>query len=229
MKTLAPLMALLIILGLPQVIRAEAVPAATAAKAIQISDAHKANAALMREYSWHSRTEIVDQGRVKDLRLELINYGPGGQQQRTLLNDQGAQLPRGFIRRALAENERQKLEEYLTGLRTLLEQYELPTPGKVLDFINQATTTGPDAGGLVEMTARSVVAPGDTRSEWTDAHTQQTRKIQVTTTYQGDLVNLTATFKTLASGLTHVAFAEITVPAKQIGVQVQNFDYNRNN
>jgi hypothetical protein len=79
------------------------------------------------------------------------------------------------------------------------------------------------------MTARSVVAPGDTRSEWTDAHTQQTRKIQVTTTYQGDLVNLTATFKTLASGLTHVAFAEITVPAKQIGVQVQNFDYNRNN
>jgi len=42
-------------------------------------------------------------------------------------------------------------------------------------------------------------------------------------------VNLTATFKTLASGLNHVAFAEVSVPAKQLSVQVQNFDYNRNN
>jgi len=31
------------------------------------------------------------------------------------------------------------------------------------------------------------------------------------------------------SGLNHVAYAEVTVPAKQLSVQVQNFDYNRNN
>ncbi len=27
----------------------------------------------------------------------------------------------------------------------------------------------------------------------------------------------------------YVAYAEVTVPAKQLSVQVQNFDYNRNN
>ena len=47
--------------------------------------------------------------------------------------------------------------------------------------------------------------------------------------FQGDAVTLTATFKTLPGGLNHVAYAEVTVPAKQISVQVQNFDYNRNN
>ena len=43
----------------------------------------------------------------------------------------------------------------------------------------------------------------------------------------GDAVALTATFKTLASGLTHMDYAEVTVPGKQLSVQVQNYDYNR--
>jgi hypothetical protein len=50
----------------------------------------------------------------------------------------------------------------------------------------------------------------------------------VATVYEGDTVNVTATFKTLPSKLTYVAYAEATVPAKQMNVQVSNFDYNRN-
>lgn len=42
-------------------------------------------------------------------------------------------------------------------------------------------------------------------------------------------MTLRATFKTLPSELNHVAYAEVTVPAKQQSVQVQNFDYNCNN
>ncbi len=64
---------------------------------------------------------------------------------------------------------------------------------------------------------------------WTDARTRQTRKIQVATVFQGDVVNLTATFKTLASGLNHVDFGEVMVSAKQLSLQVQNFNYNKNN
>jgi hypothetical protein len=138
-------------------------------------------------------------------------------------------LPFGFIRRRIAEEERKKLEEYLIGLRNLLEQYTLPGPGPVQDFMSRSTATGPDASGLFEITGRSVVMPGDTFSLWVNPRTRHAQRAQVSTTFQGDPVNLTATFKTLASGLNHVAFAELTVPAKQLGVQVQNFDYNRNN
>jgi len=49
----------------------------------------------------------------------------------------------------------------------------------------------------------------------------------VNTFYQGDAVNLTATFKTLRSGPTHVNYAEVVVPGKQLNVQVHNFDYDR--
>jgi hypothetical protein len=227
MKTIPVLAAALVALGAPQAPFAQSKAEATAVKAVQITQARKANAALMRQYSWSSRTELIEQGAVKDTRIELVNYGPGGQLQRTLVNDQGARLPIGFLRRAIAENERKKMEEYLHGLRSLLEEYTLPTAGKVLDFMSAAQITGPDASGEVEMTGRGVVMPGDTFSVWSDARTRQTRKIQVATVYQGDVANLTATFATLPSKLTYVAYAEVTVPAKQLSVQVQNFNFNR--
>lgn len=204
-------------------------PPAPTNMAIRITESRKANAALMRQYSWTSRTEVIDKGQVKDLRLDTVTYGPDGQLERTIMNDQSAPLPFGFLRRKLAEHERQKVEQYLMGLRGLIEQYTLPTAGKVQEFMSGATATGPDANGLYEVTGRKVVVAGDTFSLWVEPVTRHARRVQAATMFQGDPVTLIATFKTLSTGLNHVAFAEAIVPAKQLSVQVQNFDYNRNN
>ena len=111
---------------------AQSVPPTPAAAdmVVRIMAARRANAALMRQYSWTSRTEVIDQGQVKDLRLDTVNYGPGGQLQRTIMNDQSAPLPMGFLRRRIAEDERTKVGQYLVGLRELLEQYTLPRWGR---------------------------------------------------------------------------------------------------
>lgn len=162
-----PLLAVIgLALGWSTASSAQTGPPAPTNMAVRVTEARKANAALMRQYSWTSRTEVIDQGQVKDLRLDAVTYGPGGQLQRTVMNDQSAPLPFGFLRRRIAEIERQKVEEYLTGLRDLLEQYTLPTAGKVQDFLSRATATGPDASGLFEMTGQSVVYAGDTLSLW---------------------------------------------------------------
>jgi hypothetical protein len=227
--TLLPVLAVVaIVLGWSQPSPAQTAPAPSN-MAIRVTEARKANAALMRQYSWTSRTDVMDQGQVKDIRIDTVNYGPDGQLQRSVVNDESARLPFGFVRRRIAEFERKKVAEYLEGLRGLLEQYTLPTAGKVQDFMSSAVATGPDASGLFEMTGHNVALPGDTFSVWVNPLTRHVQKVQVTSTFQGDPVNLTATFKTLASGLNHVAYAEVTVPAKQMSVQVQNFDYNRNN
>ncbi len=191
----------------------------------EITNARKANAKLMHEYTWNSRTELLEAGQVKDMRLELVKYGPDGHLQRTLVNDQSAPLPFGFLRRRIAEHKKEELEKYLTALRGLLDQYTLPTEGKVLDFMNEATVTGPDAKGLLEMTGHGVVVPGDTFTVWTDEHSRQTRRIKVQTTYEGNAVSVDATFTTLPSGLAYMNYAEVTVPAKQLSIQVQDFDY----
>jgi hypothetical protein len=219
----------LLAVGVPQFVLAQGVPSGNMQMAAQISEARKANAALMRQYTWNSRTEVIENNEIKDTLIELVNYTPDGMLVRSVLNDQKAPLPMGFLRRAIAEDERKKLEEYLTDVRGLLEQYANPTEGKILDFLNQATTSGPDSAGLFEMTGRNVMVPGDIFSMWTDARTRHTRKIQVTTNYKGDPANLTATYQTLSSGLTYMAFAEITVPTRQLRVQVQNFNYTRPN
>ena len=98
-----------------------------------------------------------------------------------------------------------------------------------LSGARKVEATGPDANGLFEMTGRNVVYAGDTFSLWVEPRTRHVQRIHVATSFQGDPVTLVATFKTLASGLSHVAYAEVIAPAKQISVQVQNFDYNRNN
>ena len=227
MKALTILAAGLIVLATPHFIPAQDQMVKRAETAVKITEARKANAKLMHQYSWQSRTELMENGEVKDMRLEQVQYGPDGQLQRTMLNEQGASLPFGFIRRAIAENKRKEMETYLKGLRSLLDQYTLPTAGKVLDFMDKATTTLANDGRMILMNGASVVVPGDSLSIWTEAATRQTRKIQVDTFFQGEAVNLTATFKTLRSGLTHVNYAEVVVPTKNLSIQVQNFDYDR--
>jgi hypothetical protein len=217
----------LIAIDAPQLVLAQGSAAQNTSLTVQITETRKTNAALLRQYTWNSRTELSEKGEIKDTRIEFVSYSPDGQVQRSHWDNQGAPLPGGFLRRAMAEKERQKLEDYLTGLRDLLDRYTLPTAGKVLDFMNQATTSGPDAAGLIEMTGYGVVIPGDTFSIWTEAATRQTRKIEVYTFYQSDAVTLTATFMTIPSGLTYLAFAEVTISAKQLSLQVHNYDYSR--
>lgn len=230
MRTKIAVLACLTVLVLSPAARTESGAASMAGDAIKIAEARKANAALMHQYTWNCRTEIISKGEVKDIRIDLVNYDPYGQLQRTLLNDQGSPLPRGFLRRAIAEDKKKEMEEYLAGLRNILEQYTLPTTGKILDFISSATVGGPDLNGLLTLTGRNVVQPGDSLTLWVNPWTRHLRQMQVNTSFQGSAVQLTATFVTLpGSGLNYASFAEATVPDKQLSVQVQNFDYHRPN
>jgi len=229
MEIRVTVVACLFAIGLPHAARAQSALSADANRAVQITQARQANAALMHQYTWMSRTEILKEGQIKDNRLEMCYYDPFGRLQRTLMNDQSAPLPFGFLRRAIAEDERKKMEEYLTGLRGLIEQYTLPTTGKILDFMTSAQTVGPNAQGLLQMTGNNVVQPGDSLTLWVNASTRHLTRVQVNTTFQGNPVQLDATFNTLASGLNYMAYAEATVPNMQLSVQVQDFNYTRQN
>jgi hypothetical protein len=201
-------------------------------QAMKIAAARKKNAALMQQYTWNCRTELLENGSVKDIRIELVNYGPDGQLQRSVINNEGSHMPHGFFRRAIAENKKKETEKYLKGLRELLDQYTLPTAGKILDFMSQASTTaiqGPDGRPLVQMSGNGVVQPGDSFTIAMDPATNQTRQVTISSFFEGSVVSATATFKTNKAGLTYMAFGEVDVPDKGITVQIQNFDYESNN
>lgn len=210
-------------------------PASAQVKHEELADkvigARRANATLMHEFTWNCRTELIDKGKVADIRIDLVTYGPDDKLKRTILNDKGSHLPIGFLRRAIAQNQKKQMEQYLSGLQGLLEQYTLPSAGRVIDFIAAADlefASAPDGTTLLKISGSSVVTPGDTLTIWADTTTHATRKVQIATTYEGDEATATATFKTLtASHLTYMSMAEVTVPAKQISLQVQNYDYEQ--
>jgi hypothetical protein len=200
------------------------------ALAASIVATRQKNAVLMKQYSWSCRMEVIEEGQVKDTRIDTVSYGPDGNLQYTLLNDQGSSLPHGFLRRRVAEKERERTEKYMKDVRGLLNQYSLPTSSAVGTFLAGATIQAPDANGLLQVTGGSVVTPGDTLSLWVSAPGGQISRMKVMTTYEGDEVNVSASYKTLASGLSYMAYATVTIPAKSLTVQVQNFDYiNQNN
>ena len=195
----------------------------------QIIEARQKNATLMKQYSWNSRVELLENGAVKDIRIDQVMYGPDGQLQRTLLNNDPSSHPRGFLRRRIADKEKERMEKYLKGLREVLDQYTLPTAGKIIDFISKANVSAPDANGMLEITGNDVVKPGDTMTMTVYAPTRQTRSMNITTLFEQDEVTVSATFKTLNNGLNYVGYAEVGVPMKNLNLQVQNYDYINQN
>ena len=227
MKRLLLLSAALATIGIPAPLSAQV---SNEGLANQILAARQRNAALLKQYSWSCRTEILENSEVKDTRIDTVTFGPDGQPQHTLLNDQANPLPGGFFRRRIAEAEREKTETYLKGLRAFLHQYTLPTAGAVINFISNTSIPAPGPGGLLQLTGASVVIPGDTVSLSIDAPTRQTRRMSIMTFYQGDEVTVTVTFKTLTSGLNYPAYVQMNVPDKNLSVLIQNYDYiNQNN
>jgi len=199
--------------------------------AMSIAQARKKNASMVQQYSWNCRIEYIENGSVKDVRIDSVTYGPDGNLQRSLLNDQSSPMPRGFLRRAIAEDKRKQTEQFLFGLRDMLDQYTLPTAGKILDFVNQATVNSeqsPSGAPILQLNGTSVVSPGDTLALTVNPANMQTKRMQITTTYEGLTVNATASFKTLQNGLTYMAFGEVDVPASGIVLQVHNYDYQSN-
>lgn len=195
----------------------------------KIAQARKANSALMHQYMWESRTVFIMNGETKDTRIDQEQYGPDGQLQKTELNNESSSHPRGFLRRRIAEDKKDELEKYLKGLRGILDQYTLPTAGKMVDFLagaNVQFTQDPSGAALLMMQGSNVIQPGDNLSVWADPTSYAFRKMQITTTDQdGNPVNVNCTFKTIPPGLTYMSMAEVDLPAKNITLQVHNYDY----
>ena len=194
----------------------------------QVTAARQANAAAMQKYTWDQRTELLEDGTVKDTRVDMVNW-VNGQYQQSLVSNDGPSLPRFGIRKRIAEQKQQEMKDYLSGLKAQLEQYTMGTSPQLLAFFNKAQVSGPDASGLIALSGGSIVMAGDSMTLWINAATHKAAKAFVATTYQGNPVTMNATFNTLAAGLSYMNFADIQIPAKQMEVQVSNFNYNPNN
>lgn len=203
-------------------------PEANGGPGATIEAARRANTALMLQYSWDCRTELITDGKEKDVRIDSVQYGPDGSLQRTQVNNQTFNMPIGFFRRVAADNELKQMEAYLKGLHGLLDQYTMSSAGKISAFLSKASVqpvTAPDGTALLKLQGSGVVMPGDTMAIWASRQTHKMYKVEITTQYEGATARMTATYKTNKAGLNYVSLAQIDVPDKKVTLMVHNYDY----
>jgi hypothetical protein len=196
-----------------------------------VINARKKNAALLQQYTWNCRTDIEESGKLQDLRISLVNLGPDGKLQKTLLSDQQGALPRGLLRRAAEQKQREQHEKYLADLAGLVDQYTLPSAGAVINFLSTAQiqpVTTPEGKTILNINGANVVVPGDSFGMTVDGRSLQPMNITVKTTYNGEPVTLSASMTTTKNGLNHLQYATVSVPAKNLTIMIHNYDYVQN-
>jgi hypothetical protein len=204
------------------------VPADTAKLAVQVSENREENRKKLRDYSWKTRTEITIKGETKLLKVELVRFDVDGRMQKTTLSEEkpDRRKKRG-VRGRIQKHKIEEKKEWFGELHGLLRQYSLPTTGKVLDFLEKATFGPGDRPGTIRIRGTSVVKPGDELTMWIDADTKETKLTKVRTRLDGDTVLFETNHDSLASGLRYQARSIIKVPAADVRMTVENFDYNR--
>ena len=103
----------------------------------KVTAARQANATAMQQYTWDQRTELLEDGVVKDTRVEMVNW-VNGQYQRSLVSNEGPSLPRFGIRKRIAEEKQKEMQQYMAGLKAQLDQYSMGTSPQLLAFFNKA-------------------------------------------------------------------------------------------
>jgi hypothetical protein len=190
--------------------------------------ARQKNAVILKQYNWNCRTDITQNGALQDLRIDLVSMGPDGSLQKTVLNDQPGALPNGFIRRLIAQNQRKQLEQYIAGLTGVVEQYTLPNPGAVVNFLSTAQVqpmTTPDGKTVLQVNGSNVITTGDTFTMTIDGKSLLPISVQVNTSYNGDAVTISGTFKSMKGGPNHLQYVTVDDAAKNLTLMLHNYDY----
>ncbi|MCX6243403.1 MAG: hypothetical protein NTU98_01755 [Bacteroidetes bacterium] len=225
MKTFTLLFAMILGLGIGQRVTAQNKDAEVSEIVNQIIQARKTSVELLPKYTWTSRTEVLKSKEIMNIMIEKNQYNAQGQLVQKVLNEKGAKMPTAFIIKEIAESEKESMEKFLFGLRDFLKKYSLQEPDKVDHFISGAAWKVSDSTHEFIFTGRNVEEQGDELVWMVEDRNYSTAKIEVRTVFEGDLVSFTATFLRLKDGLNYMAYAEARIPAKNITLQIQNYDY----
>ncbi len=220
------------VLSLTLALPALAQPVANEGLANAIIGARQANAQQLKQFSWSSRTELVVDQKTEDIRIESVVFAQDGTVQRTLLNDEPARVSGGFLRRAIAKDKARESEKYMKELQSKLDQYTLPTPGKLLDFLAKAQVqpvTSAAGTTQLQVTGNNVLVQGDTFTMTVDGRTFLPIGVQITTIVEGDTVTATVTYRSLDKGPNHAQYITVQSPAKNMTVNIHNYDYTASN
>jgi hypothetical protein len=190
--------------------------------------------ALLRQYEWIETTVVELKGEEKSRTQKRCYYGVDGKVQKVDLTapapPPSGRQPRG-LRKAVIENKKEELTDYMKEAVELVHQYVPPDPARI-QAANAAGKFSIHMGGTgqpARLEFRDYLKPGDSLGVDLDLATNELRGVTVATYLDSpsDAVALTVRMGALPDT---TAFAQQTVvdaKAKDLKVTVENSGHRR--
>jgi hypothetical protein len=212
-------------------LQASAQNAALQEKVAQIKQAAAANKAALSHYTWQEQQQISLKGDVKSTKLYQVVMTNGQQQKSEISGTPQSEPSGGRLKRHIVEKKTDEFEQYGQSIATLAKQYAAPNP----QAMDQAKAQGnislqPDSGnGTVTLLIKSYIKPNDSVTLTFNTQEKALVSVNVNTylTDPKDAVKIAVTYAKLPSGVNHVQTIQVDGVSKQLGVNIQNSNYQQ--
>ncbi len=200
-------------------------------KLMAIKTAQDANKAKLAQYTWTETETISIKGDVKDTKtyqVQMVN----GKAQKTLVNNQKASSGggrEGRVKERVIEKKTEEFQQYGQSISALAKQYTTPNSEALMAAKQAGNISLVPGSGTVSLVIKNYVKQGDsvtmTISEQT--HSPMSIKVNSYLNDPSDAVTISAQFAKLPDGTNHVASTLINGVSKQLTVNDQNSNYQK--
>ena len=200
-------------------------------KLMAIKNASAANKQKLAQYTWTETEAIGIKGEVKDTKTYQVQMVKG-QQQKTLVNNQAASSGggrEGRVKEHVVDKKKSEYQEYGQSIGALAKQYTTPDPEALMQAKQAGNISLVPGAGTVSLIIKNYVKQGDSMTMTISEQTHSPVSTQINSYLNdpSDVVTISAQYAQLPDGTNHVSTATINGVSKQLTVNEQNSNYQK--
>ena len=204
-----------------------------AERVVALKASLEANRAHLKTYEWIETTVISVNGEDRASKEERCYYDAEGGIERVELDQTAAAGPRFGLRKRIAERKKEEMTDFMKSAVALTRSYLPPSTAKIQTCkdAGNASIDVLDPGKRVRLTFKNYEKAGDSLSVEVDLSKNHLLGITVNS-YVDDpsqKVELNVRMSQLDDGTTYPADSILTVPSKNLKVEMENSGYRKMN
>ncbi len=187
------------------------------------------NKQRLQKYQWTETMQLTLKGDAKPASVNLCQYGPGGQVQKTPISAPPPPPSGGRLKQKIIANKKAEMQDYMGDVKNLLALYVPPDPQKMQQAYGAGKAFLNPAPGRVNLIFKDYALPGDQMTLAFDTTAKKVVSLSVET-YLGeskDAVTLHVQMASLPDGTNYVSQTVLNATAKQLVVTTTNSSYQK--
>ncbi len=176
------------------------------------------NVKKMMQYEWKQRVTVIHRGKPAEPMISQVRFDSTGQMQRTVISAP-QQKEMGGIRGKIAAG----VKENVKGIMELAGRYNKPQ--QMMEAIKKADIS--QGSGTTRLVASNLIQPTDSMTMLINPATHLANHVDIRTTYEGSPMTIAQDYSPVPDGPNVMRNMKVSVPQKQIDVNVESYDFVR--